>query len=267
MRCFERRYLLTDSERELEQVYRRELAGLLRQAAAIRAAREPLERLASFPLPRLSERIWRRQSKALLATLTRDRWSPRGARFLARLVDRKASDWPRVSRMAEAARRVEDSEFARICLGHALLIDGYRKRAEALFSELARRPTLQHHRWRVMEGLAICHELAGRHQLALRAADAAADDSMCGLSTLVYGLFCALRAGDVTRTRRAAARLDMLADSGSPEFIAAVRRLAGHRHAGAKSEPFQPHRRTARSFRALLAEDQTPSGRVCRALA
>ena len=86
------------------------------------------------------------------------------------------------------------------------------------------------------------------------------------ISALVNGLHLALRVGDVDRTRRAAARLDLLADPFSPEFSAAVRYLKNRVGAFFGGLPWQPQNAARSLFFELLREERSASGRVCRAL-
>jgi len=254
---------LTAGERELERVHRGELAALLRQATALSAAR--LVSIAPFPLRRPSIRLWRRRVRATLSALVTAGWSPPGLALLDRLVQSPLQEWPSVARLARVARRVEDSELARVCLGYSLLAEHDAAGAERLFAGLLKNEPTLRHRWRILEGLALAHAVLGRPLLALGAIEAAADEPFCGISTLVNGLHLALIAGDAERSQRAAARLDLLADPYSPEFSAAVRCLKD-RLEEAGEEPWRPDERTRSLFHELLREGRSAAGRVCRAL-
>ena len=259
---------LEDAEHELRRLLSREMASLLRQAAGMRVVREELfDVVGSFPLPLQSPRGWRRQVRVALDLAEVDGTRPRGALPLAFLRDRPVARWPAASRLAEAARSVEDSEFARVCLGHALLCEGHAARAERIFAGLVRRQPVLRHRWRVLEGLALAHEALGRHRLALGAIEGAVAEPHCGVSALVQGLHLALRAGDAERARRAAARIDLLVDPLSPSFGAALSRLRRRvaRFDGALS-PY-PEDSIRDLLEDLLRADRSPVGHVARALA
>lgn len=258
------RVWLDAAGRELERVHRRELARLLRQAAALSAAR--LEAVVPFPLRRPSIRLWRRRVRTTLVGLEDAGLEPGGARLLAALAEEPSRRWPGVVLLSRAARRVEDGELARVCLGYALLCEGEPGRAQRIFAGLLENEATLRHRWRILEGLALAHEALGRPLLALGAIEAAADEPLCGISTLVNGLHLALLAGDVERAERAAARLDLLADPYSPEFSAAVRLLRNRVDARARGAPWQPDVRTKSLFHALLRDGRSAAGRVCRAL-
>jgi len=251
------------AERELERVHRAELAALLRQATALGAARRTT--VVPFPLRRPSARLWRRRVRSTLHALDLAGWKPEGFALLEELVESPVRRWPSVVRLARAARHAEDTELARVCLGYSLLAERDADQAGRLFATLLKHDTTLRHRWRILEGLALAHAALGRRVLALGAIEAAADEPSCGVSTLVNGLHLALMAGDVVRARRAAARLDLLADPYSPEFSAAMRYLK-NRLAEDGGERWRPDERTSSLFHGLLREGRSPAGRVCRAL-
>ncbi len=262
------------AERELERLQRRSIASLLRQAAALVAPRARGAGIhGAFPLPRGAERPWRRAARAelrsLVATGPGTPSLPLGATVLARLLDRRLERWPSVSRIAQAARRVEDSEFARICLGTAWLLDGQLRSADAMFRSLLRRPEVLRHRWRVLQGLALTHLAAGRDELALGAIESCAEDPECGITAVVEALGLTLVIGDPARARRAAARLDMLVDPYAPAFVAALARIRARvqRFDGGRTLRFLArHPKTAIVRNELARELRSPAGCVARAM-
>ena len=253
-----------EAERELRHVHRRAFASVLRQATAVAVPRAPYYGvIAAFPLPPQSIKLWRRRARSVTHLATLDGWRPHGLDEILAILDRPVHEWPAASRLAQAARRVDDCELARLALGYALLCEGEARRASRVFSRLLRRPQVLRHRWRALEGLALAHRALGHLELSARAIESAADDPRCGVSALVEALSTTLEVGDLARARRAAARIDMLVDPFSPAFAAALGRLRlRHRVLGTPEAP--PARALASLARELARERRSPSGRVAR---
>jgi hypothetical protein len=263
---FGRRITLEEAERELERLHRRAMSALLRRAAAQVVTRAPWYGvLTSYPLPPQAERAWRRDARSAIRAAAQDGWAPVGLSLVARLLRTPSDRWPRASRLAQAARRVEDGEFSRVCQGFALLCEGEHAEADRLFAGLLRRSDVLRHRRRVLEGLGLAHLAAGRARLALGALESAAEDPRAGTGTLVDALLLTLVVGDVGRARRAAARLDMLVDPQAPAFAAVLGRLG--RRLDEPELQVRPTERSALDYvRELAREERSPAGRVCRAL-
>ena len=248
----------------LELAHRRALGALLRQATAIVAPRaRAWAYVAPYPGPPRSRRLWRRRARTLAARIAAAGVRVRGADVLERLAGTAASDWPSAVSLAMAARRVHDTEGARMGLGYALLGAGEYEASATLFSSLLRRGEPLRRRWRALEGLALARAALGRERLALGAIESAAEEPGCAVSTLAEGLHLAIRAGNRAAVLRAAARLDMLVDPASPAFAAALARLRER----ARTRGLRP--RCERSVRPLLrelfGELRAPSGMVARA--
>ncbi len=258
------RFELVEADAELGRVHAREIASLLRQATALRVA---CSMQSAYPLPLRPQslRLWRSRARKALELLALDGWRSPGSRWLHTLVRRKPERWPKAHELAEAARTVEDSEFARVCLGWALLADGECARAERVFVDLLRKLEVLRHRWRVFEGRAHAHAAIGRWRLAHAALESASEAPHCGISVLVEALHLALRIGEPELVRRAAARLDLLIDPSLPEFSAALGLLRIRRGVYGGLE-LASDGETRRLFEDLARVPRSPSGRVARLL-
>ncbi len=257
--------LAREAELELLRVHRQELSRLLLLAAGIRAARDEREiPLAAFPAARISTGAWGGRARIALRLCALDDLELPAVHLLRSLQRGSPASWPEVDELTRAALRCEEDAFARICHGHALLRRGRLALAEAWFRELLDRDPPPHLGWRVLEGLAAAHAAAGRHRLAMGAMEAAADVPVCGIGPLASGLYLALRAGDLRRSQRAAARLDLLVDPTEPRFEAAVRRIQAYARTG-DSRRLAP-RRLAPLRSVLEPEGRSPAEKLFHAL-
>jgi len=257
------RLLLLRAEEELVRLHAREVARLLLGAAAIAGARSGAALgLLSPEGPPPAVAAWRRAARRALRLGRRDGLTAPGAQRLAELLALEPEDWGGPVVLVRAALAAGEDEGARVALGRALLVEGDLAAARDVFAALLRRPDELLLRWRALEGLALAHAALGRPRLALGAMEAAADDPACGVPALVGGLALAWRARDLRRTRRAAARLDLLVDPDEPAFGAALERL----RRWLAREP--PAARTAGARSGLrrlcrwLAREASPAGRV-----
>jgi hypothetical protein len=122
---------LSRAERELARVHTRELARLLREAAALRielAAELAPERLAA----------WRCAFREELACAAKDRARATATLhvLLRRMRSEDASSWPLASELARASLALHDTPAARAALGEACLHEGRAAEASASFVEV-----------------------------------------------------------------------------------------------------------------------------------
>ncbi len=253
--------------RELERVHRAEFASLLRAAARIRSARRELGGLlARQRETSTSVRSWRGAARLALDLAVQDGLDLRGRRLLSRLASRPVRRWPAAPWIARAAARVADGEKARVALGFSLLSAGEAAGAARVFTQCLRALPRPRARGTILEGLGAAHADLGRLRLALGAFDQAADDPGSSVLALVSALHLSLVVGDVRRAARAAARLDLLVDSASPELAAALARLRSWANVFGAGLPWRPSNPCESLFQTLLFAPGSPAGRVCRAL-
>jgi hypothetical protein len=250
--------------RELRYLHRSALAGLLRQAALLRARREEVACLFSPPETPISCALLRDRLERTLHLCALDRLELPHRESLELLRKGPVEDWPDPVLLAEQAIGLRDSEAARLVLAHALLVRRQARRAVELLSVLLRSGAPLGQRWRALEGLAAAHAWLGHHRLAMASMDAAADEPGCGVDALVSGLYLVLRARGTERLQRAAARLDILVDPFEPAFRSALARL--------RDWVSWEQRRSGRTpacgaGRGLISKEASPTGRVLRLLA
>lgn len=282
------------AEGELLRVHRLEVAALLREAARMRNAGEPLGSLYPYatpgPEPRLDARAkpwfsgepledWTCRAVEEIEGLRLDDMRVRGAPLLRRCLRTDPRRWPSAVDLARAALSAEDGLAGRLALGRALLSAGDADGAAELFLDLARRERARTpsdvraraERWQVLEGLACCHEQRGSDRLALGACAAAATDPACGVGPLVSQFFLAVTLGDLQRARRAADRLELAAqlrDGGEdPAFHTALERLRTRVQLCRGGLPWDPPLSTAGLVSDLARGASTPARDVCLALA
>ena len=253
-------------ERELSKLNRRSLASILRQATAVVVPRAPYYGvLAAFPLPPQSTRLWRKRARATLRLVRTDSALHPAANWVSELLVRPVDRWPSASRLAQSARRVEDSEFTRISQGYALLCEGAAGRAVNVFRGIEERVRVLRHAWRVHEGLALALELIGRTEEALATMETAAEDPRRGVSAVAEGLRLALLHGTQLQARRSAARLDMLVEERAPAFAAVFARMRLRGRILGFASPASPA--LAALVEELALEPGTPSGRIAGLIA
>jgi len=244
---------------ELTELYRRELALVLREAALLRSsdsshfalypytqpdaghlgaegaiapmgspalACEDEALLASTPAAGAQASDWLRSCLSLLQSLELDGIELPDCELLVLCICRPQKDWPRATELAEAALLAEDCADGRLLLGELALTEGHGERARAVFQALLEREGGDGLRWRALEGLAAAHELSGCDTMALSACEAALRVPGCGPGAAVAQVFLACSTGDEPRARRAAHRLDACVRESDARFAPALDRLA-----------------------------------------
>jgi hypothetical protein len=254
-------------ERELEAVFRGELGSVLCSAAALRSESTAAPSLlARAPGGERSLRSWRRAARSLLALAELEGRGSGGLRRIAALLPLPVRRWPAAAALARTAVRESPGEAARVALAHAWLATGEPALAARSFTRLLCWIPRPRQRGSILEGLGAAHAELGRPRLALLAFDQAADDPGSSTLALLSALQFALLVGDVERARRAAARLDLLADASSAQFERDLARLRAWMDARGPGLPWQPLGAARELFRTLARTPRSPAGSVCRAL-
>lgn len=270
----------SDVERELLHVHRLEVAALLREAAYLRLAEEPVGGLCTRvpgPLaepvagsdagPTADDSPWSVRALEVLVGCALDALELPDLGVLARCLASDAAGWPSAVELAEASLVAHDDERGRIALGRALVYAGDAERAYAVLVGALRRGVSDRRRWEVFDALAGAHEFRGSDRLALGALEAAARRSECGARPLVASLYLALATADARRSAAAARRLDRRLAFDARELAREIVALRTGVAVFRDGLPWSPPPRTRRLFEALRARARTASGEVCRALA
>jgi tetratricopeptide (TPR) repeat protein len=254
-------------ERELEGVFRGELASVLCSAAAMRSESiAPPGLLARAPGGGRGLRSWRRTARSLLVLAELDGRGSPGLRRVAALLPLSVQRWPGPVELARAAARESPSEAARVAQAHAWLATGEPALAARAFTRLLSWIPRPRQRGSILEGLGAAHADLGRPRLALLAFDQAADDPGSSSLALLSALQFALLSGEVERARRAAARLELLSDASSARFGQDLARIRAWMEIRGPGLPWRPDGATRELFRTLARSPRSPAGSVCRAL-